>query len=80
VVLEKENGSTGEVFSKWASVTTGFEARLYARLTQMEVDLESHFAQQNSHMPRMEKIMERFVKEGCRKGSSVTNSMNQSLR
>lgn len=58
------SGSIREVFSKWASITTRLERKIFhARVKPMEANLESHLAQQDSHIAQLEKIVERFVKE-----------------
>jgi len=52
----------------------GFEERLDARLTQIDANWDAPLVQQDSQ--RLEKIVERFVKEGSGKSASAVNTIN----
>jgi len=54
-----------------------FEERLHARLSERHADLEARFLQQDSHIARLEMIVERFVQERGGKNASAANSGNQ---
>jgi len=75
-MMESRMEALGRTLAIGLLLPKGFEEKMEARLSRMDANFEAQFVQHYSPIAHLEKIVERFVKEGNGKAMSAETSMN----